>query len=136
MSEIWFVVHQVNLWDIDENLIGFWNKAQTDIMSVNDLVIYYRAQRKQIMGVFKIIEKGINLNKDFYDESIIERPIHQCRLKLLSDDIICTRPTTETRLSFHNDWVRHRYGGLKKQVFKASIDDLDLILEDTSVVKQ
>jgi len=131
-KKIWFVVHQVNLWGIDNKLIGFWNQEQVNDMKIDDVVIYYRAGRKKIMGVFKIVGMGINLNPDFYDDTIVDRTKHQCRLELLSNDIICNRPTTEKKLSFHSEWVRHCYGGHAKQVFEAEPNDLKLILRDTS----
>lgn len=136
MKAIWFVVHQERLWNIDKNLIGFWNKAQMDRVSEADYIIYYRTGIKQIMGVFKAGEKGEDLNKDFYnDESIIKRLVYQCRIVLVSDDIICSRPTTESRFSFYDEWRRNRYGGLKKQIFRANYDDIKLILRDPSLVK-
>ena len=134
-KKIWFVVHQQNLADIDDRLIGFWNPSQANLIAVGDVVIYYRTGLKYIMGVFQIIKKGKNLNPDFHDPSITEKPIHQCQLALISDDVICYRPTTETRFSFYGEWSRNRYGGLKKQVFAAKQQDLQLILADPSVVK-
>ncbi|OPY18447.1 MAG: hypothetical protein A4E74_00580 [Syntrophus sp. PtaB.Bin075] len=116
---IWFVVHHHDLWDIDNRLIGFYNRNQWLPLNINDLIIYYRAGFKGIMGVFKVIEKGVNLNRSFYVEDIAEKTIHQCRLELLSDDIICYRPTTESRFSFFDSWVSTRYG-LRKQVFPAN----------------
>lgn len=133
-KKIWFVVHHENLWDIDNNLIGFWNRDQANRMSIEDIVIYYRAGRKKIMGVFKIVQMGDNLNPDFYDDSIVSRTRHQCRLELLSNDIICNRPTTENRFSFYDEWRRNRYGGLTKQIFEANFHDLKWILRDTSVI--
>ncbi|MCX5846705.1 MAG: hypothetical protein NTW12_10195 [Deltaproteobacteria bacterium] len=133
-KKIWFVVHHENLWDIDNNLIGFWNKEQVKRINIDDVVIYYRAGRKKIMGVFKIVEMGDNLNPDFYDDAIVGRTRHQCRLTLMSKDIICNRPTTENRFSFYEEWRRNRYGGLAKQVFEAEPHDLQLILRDTSVL--
>lgn len=97
---IWFTVHHRDLWDIDNRLIGFYNRNQWEPLKTGDIVIYYRAGFKEIAGVFKITEKGINLNKHFYMEDIAEKTIHQCRLELLSDDIICYRPTTESKFSF------------------------------------
>jgi len=74
-------------------------------------------------------------NKDFYDDGIVDRLIHQCRIELVSDDVICAKPTTETRFSFFDEWRRNRYGGLKKQIFPAKHDDIKLILRDPTVVK-
>ncbi|MBW2648037.1 MAG: hypothetical protein JRE23_18105, partial [Deltaproteobacteria bacterium] len=51
MNAIWFVVHHRNLWDIDNSLIGFWNREQMDLVSKGDYIIYYRAGYKNIMGV-------------------------------------------------------------------------------------
>jgi len=130
---IWFVVHHRDLWDIDNRLIGFYNRNQWLPLNVNDVIIYYRAGFKEIMGVFKVTEKGMNLNKRFYMEDIAEKTIHQCRLELLSDDIICYRPTTESKFSFFDSWVSARYG-LRKQVFAAKHSDLELILRDMSVI--
>jgi len=136
MKAIWFVVHQEKLWDIDNNLIGFWNKEQMDRVSEGDYIIYYRTGIKQIIGVFKAGEKGKDLNKNFYnDEKIVKRLIYQCRIVLVSDDIICRRPTTENRFSFYDEWQRNRYGGLKKQIFRANSNDIKLILRDPSLVK-
>lgn len=135
MTDIWFVVHQQNLWDIDNRLIGFWKKNQSDSVKIGDYVIYYRAGFKKIMGVFKVLQKGPNLNRDFHDPDITEKPVFQSRLNLISDNIICNRPTTETRFSFFNEWRRNRYGGLGKQVFRANREDLNLILLDPSSVK-
>ncbi|MCD6446541.1 MAG: hypothetical protein J7L40_00065 [Candidatus Marinimicrobia bacterium] len=136
MKAIWFVVHQERLWNIDKNFIGFWNKAQMDRVSEADYIIYYRTGIKQIMGVFKAGEKGEDLNKDFYnDESIIKRLVYQCRIVLVNDDIICSRPTTECRFSFYDEWQRNRYGGFKKQIFLASYDDIKLILRDPLLIK-
>lgn len=87
------------------------------------------------MDVFRRTEKGINLNKDFHVEDIAEKTVHHCRLELLSDDIICDRPTIESRFSFFNSWVNARYG-LRKQVFCARHDDLELILRDKSVINK
>ena len=136
-KNIWLVVHQQNLWDIDDRLIGFWNPLQANLIAIGDVIIYYRAGLKCIMGVFRVtqkIEKN-NINRNFHDPSIIEKPIHQRRLELISDDIICNRPTTETRFSFYDEWRRNRFGGLKKQVFRAKQGDLILILVDPSIVK-
>ena len=130
---IWFVVHHRDLWDIDNRLIGFYNRNQWLPLNVNDVIIYYRAGVKEILGVFRITEKGVNLNKSFYMDDIAERTIHQCRLELLSDDIICYRPTTESRFSFFDSWVSARYG-LRKQVFDAKRSDLELILRDMSIM--
>jgi hypothetical protein len=130
---IWFVVHHQKLWDIDKKLIGFYNRNQWEPLKSGDVVIYYRAGFKEITGVFRITEKGVNLNKYFYVEDIAEKTIYQCRLELLSDDIICDRPTIENRFSFFNDWVSARYG-LRKQVFSAIQDDLELILRDKSII--
>lgn len=135
MNAIWFVVHHRNLWDIDNSLIGFWNKDQMNLVSKGDYIIYYRAWYKQIMGVFRAGEKGTNLNKDFHDEEIVDRLIHQCRIELVSDNVICGRPTTEKRFSFFDEWRRNRYGGLKKQIFRANYEDIKLILHDPTVVK-
>lgn len=135
MSDIWFVVHQRNLWDIDNRLIGFWKKNQSDLIKVGDYVIYYRAVYKEIVGVFKVVQKGANLNENFHDPDIAEKPIFQSRLELISDNIICYRPTTETNFSFFEEWKRNRYGGLGKQVFRAKIEDLNLIVSDPSSVK-
>lgn len=130
---IWFVVHHRDLWEVDNRLIGFYNRNQWEPLKVGDVVIYYRAGIKEIMGVFRITEKGVNLNKHFYIEEIAERTIHQCRLELLSDDIICYRPTTESKFSFFNAWVSARYG-LRKQVFSARQDDLEFILQEKSMI--
>lgn len=132
---IWFVVHHRDLWNIDNRLIGFYNRNQWEPLKVGDVVIYYRAGFKEITGVFRITEKGVNLNKQFYMEDIAERTIHQCRLELLSDDIICYRPTTESNFSFFDAWVSARYG-LRKQVFSAKHDDLEFILRDKSVINR
>ena len=130
---IWLVVHHRDLWDVDNRLIGFYNRNQWEPLTVGDIVIYYRAGFKEIAGVFRITEKGVNLNQRFYMEEIAERTIHQCRLELLSDDIICHRPTTESKFSFFEAWVSARYG-LRKQVFSARQDDLELILRDKSII--
>jgi len=135
MNPIWFVVHHRNLWDIDNRLIGFWNKAQMNLVSEGDYIIYYRAGYKQIIGVFKTGKKGVNLNKDFYDDEIVDKLIYQCRIELVGADVISGRPTTEKRFSFFDEWKRNRYGGLKKQIFRAQYDDIKLILRDTTVVK-
>ncbi len=134
-TNIWFVVHQQNLWDIDDKLIGFWNPMQANLIAVGDVIIYYRSGLKCIMGVFRVVQKGANLNRNFYDAAIVKKPIHQCRLELISNEIICGHPTTETRFSFYGEWSRNRYGGLKKQVFEAKRDDLKLIVADPLVVK-
>ena len=135
MNSIWFVVHHCNLWDIDNRLIGFWNKAQMDLVSEGDYIVYYRAGYKQIIGVFKTGKKGVNLNKDFHDDEIVDKLIYQCRIELVGADVICGRPTTEKRFSFFDEWRRNRYGGLKKQIFRAQYDDIKLILRDPTVVK-
>lgn len=135
MNPIWFVVHHRNLWDIDNRLIGFWNKAQMDLVSEGDYIIYYRAGYKQIISVFKTGKKGVNLNKDFHDDEIVDKLIYQCRIELVGADVICGRPTTEKRFSFFDEWRRNRYGGLKKQIFRAQYDDIKLILRDPTVVK-
>jgi len=135
MKTIWFVVHHRNLWNIDNRLIGFWNKDQMEFVSKGDYIIYYRAGHKQIMGVFKADKKGVNLNKEFHDDEIVDRLIHQCRIELVSDNIICGRPTTEKRFSFFDEWRRNRYGGLKKQIFPAKYEDINLIISDPTVVK-
>ena len=135
MTDIWFVVHQKNLWDIDNRLIGFWKKNQCDLIKVGDHVIYYRAGYKKIVGVFKVVQNGTNLNRNFNDPDIAEKPIFQSKLELISDNIICNRPTTETSFSFFEDWRRNRYGGLGKQIFLAKREDLNLILSDPSSVK-
>jgi predicted RNA-binding protein len=83
MTDIWFVVHQKNLWDIDNRLIGFWKNNQSDLIKVGDYVIYYRAGYKEIAGVFKVVQKGANLNRDFHDPDIVEKPIFQSRLELI-----------------------------------------------------
>jgi len=132
-ANIWFVVHHRDLWDIDKRLIGFYNRNQWEPLKVGDVVIYYRAGFKEITGVFRITEKGLSLNKHFYMEDMAERTVHQCRLELLSDDIICYRPTTESSFSFFDAWVSALYG-LRKQVFSARQDDLELILRDKSVI--
>jgi len=135
MNAIWFVVHHRNLWDIDNGLIGFWNSDQMDRVLKGDYIIYYRAGYKQIMGVFKAGEKGINLNEDFGDDEIQDRLIHQCRIDLVSDNVICGRPTIENSFSFFDEWKRNRYGGLKKQIFPATYEDIKLIISDPTVVK-
>lgn len=136
MKAIWFVVHQEKLWDIDKTLIGFWNEEQMDRVSEGDYIIYYRTGIKQIMGVFKAGKKCMNFNKDFYnDEKVVKRLIYQCRIELVSGNIICRRPTTEIRFSFHDEWRRNRYGGLKKQIFRANSNDIKLTLRDPSLVK-
>ena len=132
-TNVWFVVHHRDLWDIDNRLIGFYNKNQWELLEEGDLIIYYRAGVKAIMGIFRIIQKGVNLNKRFYMEDIAERTIHQCRLELLSDYTACHRPTTESRFSFFDSWVGARYG-LGKQVFGANNNDLELILRDKSII--
>ncbi len=134
MADIWFVVHHGNLWDIDNKLIGFWKKSQSDLVKVGDYVIYYRSGYKEITGVFKVIQKGSNLNHIFHDPDIAGKPIYQSRLELISDDVICYRPTTETGFSFFEEWRRNRYGGLGKQIFRAKREDLNLILSDPSAV--
>jgi hypothetical protein len=135
MPEIWFVVHQKELWDIDNRLIGFWKEEQNDLIKVADYVIYYRAGYKKITGVFKVVQKGYNLNRDFFSPDIAGKPIYQSRLELVSNNIICQRPTTETSFSFFAEWRRNRFGGLGKQVFRATKDDLKFILIDPSIVK-
>ena len=135
MNSIWFVVHHRNLWDIDNRLIGFRNNAQMDLVSEGDYIVYYRAGYKQIIGVFKTGKKGVNLNKDFHDDEIVDKLIYQCRIELVGADVICGRPTTEKRFSFFDEWRRNRYGGLKKQIFRAQYDDIKLILRDPTVVK-
>jgi hypothetical protein len=134
MSSIWFVVHHRNLWVIDQNLIGFWNKAQMDLVSAGDYIIYYRAGYKKIMGVFKAGKSGFNLNANFNDDEIVDILAHQCRIELVSNDVICTKPTTERRFSFFDEWRRNRYGGLKKQIFRANYEDIKLILNNPTVV--
>ncbi len=135
MADIWFVVHHGNLWIIDNRLIGFWKKSQSDLVKVGDYVIYYRSGYKEITGVFKVMQKGANLNHNFHDPDIVGKPIYQSRLELISDDVICYRPTTETDFSFFPEWKRNRYGGLGKQIFRATKEDINLILSDPSIVK-
>lgn len=132
MADIWFVVHHANLWNIDNEIIGFWNEDQHDLIKIGDYVIYYRSKYKEIMGIFKIIAKDFKINKFFNDPEIIgKEPVFQSKLELVSNSIICKKPTKEIRFSFFNEWKQNRYGGLKKQVFKANKNDLQLIIADS-----
>jgi len=136
MNAIWFVVHHRNLWDIDNRLIGFWKKHQMDLVSEGDYIIYYRAgaDYKKIMGVFRAGQKRTPWNADFHDEEIYGKLSYQCRIDLVSDDVICKKPTTERAFSFFDEWVENDYG-YKKQVYLANYSDIKLILRDPTVVK-
>ena len=126
-SSIWFVCHQKNLWEIDKRLIGFHRKAQWDALKVNNIIIYYRIGEDKIKGVFKIIEKRKNINPEFDDPGIENKPIYQCRIELLSDDIKCDNPSEEDHFSFFDKWSKMRHGGLKWQIFPATLNDLVLL---------
>jgi hypothetical protein len=126
-ESIWFVCHQNNLWDIDQRLIGFHRKAQWKALRANNIIIYYRIGEDKIKGVFKIIKKDVNINPEFDDQGIEKKPIYQCRLELLSDDIKCPYPCKENRFSFFDKWSNMRHGGLKVQIFPATRNDLDIV---------
>ncbi|MGO9137213.1 MAG: hypothetical protein ACLP9S_10670 [Syntrophales bacterium] len=130
----WWVCHHEKLWAIDDRLIGFWRKPQWDILNIGNTIVYYRIGQNQVMGVFKIIKKEINLNPNFYCDDISERTKYQCRLELLSDDIVCEDPRAEKRFSFYKPWSRSRWGGLKIQVYPATKNDLKLIMGDPSSI--
>lgn len=135
-NTIRLICHHEECWNRDQRIIGFHRKAQWDILKANNKIIYFRFGENHIKGVFKIIKKGINLNPNFSEIPGISEPlIHQCRLELISDDIICDNPMEEVTLSFHEKWERERWGGLQTQVFPAEREDLKLILRDTTVVK-
>ncbi len=132
-GSIWFVVHKYELWDIDNRIIGFWKQAQWSQLRVGDWIIYYRAGVKRIKGVFRIIKKGLLIRNDFFASGIKERPIYQCALELLSDDVLrSAAPTTDERFSFYHELRSNFFGGRGKQCFKASPDDLQLIIPEPS----
>jgi len=132
--KIWFVAHQENLWGIDDKLIGFWRKSQSDLINIDDYIIYYRIGYKKLMGVFQVINKGYDLNPKFRDPGIYKDPVYQLRLKLLSDDLIYCRPTTETGFSFYKNFADSFYGQ-RWQVFQATRDDLKLILANPCMIE-
>jgi hypothetical protein len=109
-------------------MIGFWRKNQWDVLKEGHTIIYYSIGYDQIMGVFKIIKKDININPDFKSTEIYDDTKFQCRLDLLNDDIICAEPRKERRFSFYEQWSTQRYGGLKVQIFVATKNDLRLII--------
>ncbi|MBN1664416.1 MAG: hypothetical protein JW943_12515 [Deltaproteobacteria bacterium] len=40
VPSIWFVVHHRDLWDIDDRLMGFYNRNQLTPLNVKDVSIY------------------------------------------------------------------------------------------------
>ena len=134
-NAIRLVCHHKKCWDRDQRIIGFHKKQQWDILKINSIIIYFRISENQIKGVFKIVEKDINLNPDFSSiPGISEALTYQCRLELISDDIICDDPMGEDTFSFFDQWAKEKWGGRQTQVFKAERKDLELILQDPSVV--
>ena len=126
-ATIWLVCHQKNLWNIDHRLIGFHRESQWAALKENNIVIYYRIGEDKIKGVFKIVEKRKNINPAFDDVDIEKKPVYQCRLELLSNDIKCNCPSMETDFSFFAKWSSMRHGGLKWQIFPATRNDLELV---------
>ncbi len=137
MANIWFVVHHRDLWDIDNRRIGFHRKYQWELLKRGDIIIYYRTGEMQIKGVFRIMTKEIekwNSNPRFAADGIYKDLEYQCKIELLSDNIICKELKNEKKLSFLSEFEKS-LNGYYKQVFPAKREDLKLILTDPSILK-
>jgi len=132
MGKIWFVVHKYDLWDVNNRIIGFWNKTiNHDCILADDTVIYYRTEAKEIKGIFKVLFKGKDIDKFFSQQIAQKQHLHwQCVLALENMVEMCKIDMDKlgSRLSFYDDWVKHFHGGRDQQVFPATQDDIDLIL--------
>jgi len=139
MSEIWFVVHENNLWEINNRIIGFWNKEiNHDRISAGDTIIYYRSGEKEIKGIFKVLFKGKDIDKHFSEQ--IAQGKHLCwqcaltlenKVKMLKKDM----DKLGSRLSFYENFIKCAHGAHGIQVFPADHIDLYIILNDFSVVE-
>jgi len=146
MSEVWFVVHRHDLWDVSKHIIGFWDEKENyDRISIDDTIIYYRAGAKgivphqpgEIIGIFKILKKREDLCNIFSNRFVEikgNRKFLKWQCELESREKI-TMPKREidnlnNRLSFYDNWTGHLHGGGKKQVFPATQDDIALILDN------
>lgn len=94
MSDVWFVVHRYDLWDLSDSIIGFWDKrANYDRIFQDDIIIYYRAgpretdQPGEITGIFKIVKKGEDLDPDFSKRYIKKQQFlkWQCKLTIMDE---------------------------------------------------
>jgi hypothetical protein len=137
MTNIWFVIHHRDLWDIDNRRIGFHQKHHWELLQRGDIVIYCQAGEMQIKGVFRIIKKQIekwNSHPRFTADGKYKDLDYQCKLELLCDNIICLEPKDEKRFSFLPEFGKSLHG-YHKQVFSANREDLKLILADPTIAR-
>lgn len=131
---VWVVGHQEDLWDKDNRRIGFYSIDEWVKLNIGDIVTYYRYGKKQIMGVFEIIDRK-DSDPAFNSPSIKKKLKYQCKLDLLSNDVICHDLRSEKGFSFHKSMNTGRPFGRRRHVIQATREDLKLILRDPSVVE-
>ena len=140
MNKIWFVVHEHSLWEINNRIIGFWNKKQNyDPISAGDTIIYYRSgEKEKIKGIFKVLFKGKDIDAHFSTQKAQERNLcWQCvltletKVRMFKNDM----DILGSRLSFYDNFVKCAHGAHGIQVFPADHIDIYIIMNDFSVIE-
>ncbi len=65
-SNIWFVLHQSGLYNVNQNIIGFRDPSESRMIKRDHIIFYYRSSPyQQIMGIYKVIRSAEGIDKNF-----------------------------------------------------------------------
>jgi hypothetical protein len=125
----WFVLHHKNLFNENQNLIGFRDPTEWSSIKTGDLVVYYQAGATKLRGIYEVIKTGISIDPTFGKDPIFYpgELKHQHELKMLQQLWARFQQEEAKLLSFHKDLTnKNRWDG--KRVFPINNSDLKYIL--------
>lgn len=130
-KEKWFVVHASELYDINQNLIGFRDQSEWRPIKENHIIFYYRTTPyKRIMGIYKVIkcQEGIDNNFKITNERGMREYLpHQHELELIESFQRRFGSDEHKLLSFYHT-LKNPTRWDNQHVFKMSMRDVELIM--------
>lgn len=134
-NNIWFVLHQSGLYNINSNIIGFRDSSEWSRIKKNHMIFYYRTSPyQQIMGVYKVMRSDKDIDRNFImtinDKSEYLRLQHELELVY---PLHRHFGTDEHKLLSFYPKIKWKNRWDKKNVFPMNIGDVELIANQYSV---
>lgn len=131
-KEKWFVVHAGELYDINQNLIGFRDPSEWRPIKKGHIVFYYRTSPYQnITGIYEVIKCQKDIDRNFKisnERGHREYLPHQHELELINPFQRHFGSSEHKQLSFYHI-LKNPVRWDNQHIFKMSMGDVDLIIK-------
>jgi hypothetical protein len=123
----WFVLMHESLYGEDQNLIGFRDEREWELILIGSLVVYYQFGAQYLRGIYEVAETGQLINPKYGRQFNKDELRCQCKLKRIYS---LPRPFTQyhaRNLSFYKDLHNYKRWD-NRRVFEINDNDLKFIL--------